>query len=173
MGCAPAAASPLPAATLSSTLTLALALAPALAATLTSSLALALAPALALALTQGVNNAEGALAWPAMAYRLHGNRTQGLRSMDLVLRMIDTYQAQPNALLCADEVFCGRAAHRGTETCAVVEAMASLEQGFAVLNEPALFDRVERLAFNALPAALTADMWTHVYVQQANSIWLG
>ena len=111
-----------------------------------------------------------------MAYRLHGNRTQGLRSMQLVLEMIDTYQAlarrpnpnpnpvidaltpepcdrrsnpipdpdpnpepepepeptpnqaQPNALLCADEVFCGRAPHRGTETCAVVEAMASLEQ---------------------------------------------
>ena len=36
-------------------------------------------------------------------------------------------QGQPNALFCADEVFCGRAAHRGTETCAVVEAMASLE----------------------------------------------
>ena len=91
----------------------------------------------------------------------------------LALWQIDTYQGQVAAMLCADEVFCGRAAHRGTETCAVVEAMASLEQGFAVLNEPALFDRVERLAFNALPAALTADMWTHVYVQQANSIWLG
>ena len=34
-------------------------------------------------------------------------------------------------------------------------------------------DRVERLAFNALPAALTADMWTHVYVQQANSVYAG
>ena len=34
-------------------------------------------------------------------------------------------------------------------------------------------DRVERLAFNALPAALTADMWTHVYVQQANSVFAG
>ena len=40
-----------------------------------------------------MNNAEGALAWPAMAYRLHGNRTQGQRSMQLVLEMIDTYQA--------------------------------------------------------------------------------
>jgi hypothetical protein len=34
-------------------------------------------------------------------------------------------------------------------------------------------DRVERLAFNAMPAALTADMWTHVYVQQANSVFAG
>eukprot|EP00966_Prymnesium_polylepis_P285992 6606292-Prymnesium_polylepis.1 len=117
----------------------------------------------------GVNNAEGALAWPAMTYRIRGNASKGAESMALVLRMIDEYQSQPNALLCADEVFCGRAPHRGTETCAVVEAMASLEQAFAVLGEPTLFDRVETLAFNALPAALTADMWTHVYVQQANS----
>ena len=29
------------------------------------------------------------------------------------------------------------------------------------------------LAFNALPAALTSDMWTHVYVQQANSVFAG
>jgi hypothetical protein len=36
-----------------------------------------------------------------------------------------------------------------------------------------LMDRVERLAFNALPAALTADMWSHVYVQQANSVFAG
>jgi len=121
----------------------------------------------------GVNNAEGALAWPAMAYRLWGNVTKGKEDMSLVLQMIDTYQAQPNALLCADEVFCGRAPHRGTETCAVVEAMASLEQAFAVLGTPELFDRVETLAFNALPAALTADMWTHVYVQQANSVFAG
>ena len=33
-----------------------------------------------------------------MAYRLHGNRTQGLRSMQLVLEMIDTYQALALAL---------------------------------------------------------------------------
>lgn len=33
--------------------------------------------------------------------------------------------------------------------------------------------QVERLAFNAMPGALTADMWTHVYVQQANSVFAG
>jgi len=33
-----------------------------------------------------------------MAYRLHGNRTQGQRSMQLVLEMIDTYQALALAL---------------------------------------------------------------------------
>ena len=40
-------------------------------------------------------------------------------------------------------------------------------------GDPLLMDRVERLAFNAMPAALTADMWTHVYVQQSNSVFAG
>ena len=56
-------------------------------------------------------------------------------------------------MFCADEVFCGRAPHRGTETCAVVEAMASLEYDFEVLGDPLLMDRVERLTFNAMPAS--------------------
>ena len=47
--------------------------------------------------------------------------------------------------------------------------MASYEQSFATLGRLELMDRVERIGFNALPAALTADMWTHVYVQQ---VWL-
>ena len=71
-------------------------------------------------------------------------------------------------LLCPNlglQVFCGREPHRGTETCAVVEAMASLEYAFTTLGDPLLMDRVERLAFNAMPAALTADMWTHVCVE--------
>ena len=71
-----------------------------------------------------------------------------------------------NTLFCADEVFCGRDPNRGTETCAVVESMASLEQAFATFGTPALMDRVERLAFNSLPAALTGDMWTHVMLRQ-------
>lgn len=93
--------------------------------------------------------------------------------MDYVLGMLDKYQGQAQSLFCADEVFCGREPNRGTETCAVVEAMASLEYAFETLGDPALMDRVERLAFNAMPGALTADMWTHVYVQQANSVFAG
>jgi len=129
----------------------------------------------------GVNNAEGALAWPAMDRRLGAAQGEADAAMTLVLSRLDEYQGQPNALFCADEVFCGRAPHRGTETCAVVEAMASLEQAFSVLGDPSLVDRLaypptrrlEALAFNALPAALTDDMWTHVYVQQANSVFAG
>eukprot|EP00040_Diaphanoeca_grandis_P018240 m.95757 g.95757 ORF g.95757 m.95757 type:complete len:385 (+) comp26846_c0_seq2:321-1475(+) len=51
--------------------------------------------------------------------------------------------------------------------------MFSLEMAFATFGEVELFDLVERIAFNALPGALTGDMWTHVYVQQANSVYAG
>eukprot|EP00854_Cymbomonas_tetramitiformis_P005362 gene5362-6506_t len=120
----------------------------------------------------GVNNAEGALRWPSVAYRMSGAAADA-KEMDVVLGMLDKYQGQPNALFCADEVFCGRQPNRGTETCAVVEAIAALEFAFLTLGDVALLDRAERLAFNGLPAALTADMWTHVYVQQANSVFAG
>lgn len=44
-------------------------------------------------------------------------------------------------------------------TAQVVEMMASFEHSFATLGMLELQDRVERLAFNALPAALTGDMY--------------
>jgi hypothetical protein len=93
--------------------------------------------------------------------------------MHFALGMMDKYQGQLQSLFCADEVFCGRDPNRGTETCAVVEAIASLEFAFVTLGTTSLIDRAERLAFNALPAALTSDMWTHVYVQQAPPQSLG
>ena len=117
----------------------------------------------------GVNNAEGGLRWPGELYRLNGSLAAGQDAMELLTSKLDVYHGQVQGTMCADEVFCGRDPERGTETCTVVEMMASYEQSFATLGRLELMDRIERLAFNALPAALTADMWTHVYVQQANS----
>ena len=93
--------------------------------------------------------------------------------MDVVLAMMGEYQGQPAALFGADEVFAGRQPERGTETCLVVEAMASLELAFTTFGAGELYDRVERLALNAMPAALDATMWANVYVQQANSVFAG
>lgn len=56
----------------------------------------------------GVNNAEGALRWPATLYRLNGSRADGLAAMRLVLGRLDEHQGQIQSLLCADEVLCGR-----------------------------------------------------------------
>merc|ERR1719261_862453 len=59
----------------------------------------------------GVNNAEGALNWPAVAYRMTGNVSEALQ-LNQVFSMLDKYQAQLQSILCADEVFCGREPHR-------------------------------------------------------------
>jgi hypothetical protein len=39
-----------------------------------------------------------------------------------------------------------------------------------VVGDPALADRIERIAFNALPATFSADMWAHQYDQQPNQV---
>jgi uncharacterized protein len=38
------------------------------------------------------------------------------------------------------------------------------------LGDPALGDRLERLAFNALPGTFTDDMWAHQYDQEPNQV---
>jgi len=58
----------------------------------------------------------------------------------------------------------------GTELCAVIEYMYSMEKLFEIFGEVALADRLEVLAYNALPGAMTPDMWAHQYDQQANQV---
>ncbi len=83
---------------------------------------------------------------------------------------LDRYHGQPNGMFSADEHYAGRDPSEGTELCAVVEAMFSLEQSVAARGGVALADRLERIAYNALPATLSADMWSHQYDQQANQV---
>ena len=67
-----------------------------------------------------------------------------------------------------DEHLAGLDPSQGTELCAVVEYLFSLEVLLAILGDPAFGDRLERIAYNALPATFSPDMWAHQYDQQAN-----
>ena len=69
-----------------------------------------------------------------------------------------------------DEVLSGIDPTRGTELCSVVEQMFSYEILFAHTGDAKWAERLEMLAFNALPATLSEDMWTHQYVQMVNQI---
>ena len=84
--------------------------------------------------------------------------------------MLDRYHGLPNGMFSADEHYAGQDPSQGTELCAVVEAMFSLQQAIRVTGDAALADRLERIAFNALPATFTADMWAHQYDQQPNQV---
>ncbi|KAF7289348.1 hypothetical protein MIND_01396900 [Mycena indigotica] len=57
-----------------------------------------------------------------------------------------------------------------TELCLVVEAMFSGSYLFQVTGDPKYADQVERMAYNALPATLTGDMWGRQYLQQQNQV---
>ena len=69
-----------------------------------------------------------------------------------------------------DEVLSGINPTRGTELCSVVEQMYSYEILYAHTGDSKWAQRLEMLAFNALPATLSEDMWTHQYVQMVNQI---
>ena len=76
-----------------------------------------------------------------------------------------------NGMFTGDEHLNGQSPVQGTETCAVVEAMYSLEQ-LNVLGDfgAEIPDILEKIAFNALPAAFDKDMQGHQYDQQVNQV---
>jgi len=118
--------------------------------------------------THGVNNAMAMKA--AAVWWLITGAVQDRENLSLMLKALDQYHGQPSGVFGADEVYAGRDPSQGTELCAVVEAMFSLETDIAILGDPALGDRLEKIAYNALPGTLTGDLWAHQYDQQANQV---
>lgn len=87
-----------------------------------------------------------------------------------MLALLDKYHGTAVGHFTGDECLSGNSPIQGTELCGVVEAMYSYEIMFAVTGEWYWLDRLEMLAFNALPAAISEDMWTHQYDQLVNQI---
>ncbi len=83
-------------------------------------------------------------------------------------QILDKYNGTAFEGFTGDEVLSGIDPTRGTELCSVVEQMYSYEEIFAHTGDNKWAQRLEMLAFNALPATLTEDMWAHQYVQQVN-----
>ncbi len=87
-----------------------------------------------------------------------------------MIEILDTYHGQVTGMFSGDECLAGRNPLQGSELCAVVEYMYSLEVLTSIFGDPAFADRLERLAYNALPATLAPDAWSHQYVQQVNQV---
>ncbi len=87
-----------------------------------------------------------------------------------MIEFLDRHHGQVTGMFTGDECLAGRNPLQGTELCSVVEFMFSLEQLFAVFGNPFFGDRLERVAFNALPATFSPDMWSHQYDQQVNQV---
>lgn len=80
------------------------------------------------------------------------------------------YNGTPVGLFTGDECLSGLSPIQGTELCSVVEQMYSYELLYAYTGDSKWAERLELLAFNALPASVSDDMWTHQYVQMSNQI---
>lgn len=115
-----------------------------------------------------VNNAmmlkTGALLW-----RLTG-RPEDLANAADMAALLDRFHGTAVGTFTGDECLGGLSPVRGTELCAVAETMYSLEHLLAASGETRWADRLERIAFNALPATFSPDMWSHQYDQQVNQV---
>jgi len=118
--------------------------------------------------THGVNNAMGIKAGP-LWYRQSGAEADR-NAVYRAIKMLDKYHGQANGVFSADEHYAGLSPSQGSELCLVVEYMFSLETAISVLGDSALADRLERIAYNALPATFKKDMWARQYDQQVNQV---
>jgi uncharacterized protein len=115
-----------------------------------------------------VNNAM-AIKYPGLWYQQAGDDRFKKAVFDGISKY-DLNHGQAGGRFSGDEHLSGKSPDRGTELCSVVEYMYSLEELYSIFGDNSLADRLELLAFNALPGTTTADMWAHQYDQQSNQV---
>jgi len=116
----------------------------------------------------GVNVAMG-IKSPAINYQRTGDEKY-LKSLKTGFSDLMTLHGLPNGVFSADEDLHGNNPVQGTELCAIVEAMYSLEEAAAITGDAAYLDALERMAFNALPSQTTDDYNNKQYFQVANQV---
>jgi hypothetical protein len=115
-----------------------------------------------------VNVAMG-IKTPGVLYELTGE-TRGKEAVLRGLESLMTYHGQAHGMFSGDEWLSGTHPSQGVELCAVVEYMFSMEQLTRIFGLGKFGDILEKVAFNALPAAISADWTSHQYDQQVNQI---
>lgn len=116
----------------------------------------------------GVNLAQG-MKEPYIYYQQHPD-TQYADATRKGFADLDRYDGLPFGLFAADESLHGNDPTQGSELCTAVEMMYSLENILRISGEVEYADRLEKIAFNALPAQVDGDLISHQYFQQANQV---
>ncbi|KAK1640697.1 hypothetical protein BDP81DRAFT_509919 [Colletotrichum phormii] len=110
------------------------------------------------------------LRYPAHLNRMHPSPELANLSRDAVAKTFK-YHGTPAGSLSSDEYIGGLSPQRGSELCCSVELMLSLSYLYQLFGDNDLADRVELAAFNAIPAGISADWWSHQYITQVNQPW--
>ena len=118
--------------------------------------------------THGVNNGQAIKTGPVWSL-VSGSEADRSAVLKMIAEL-NKYHGLPNGMFSCDEHLAGLDPSQGSELCTVVEYMFSLERSLAIAGDPTLGDRLEQLAFNALPGTLTDDMWAHQYNQEPNQV---
>ncbi|HEY9534386.1 MAG TPA: beta-L-arabinofuranosidase domain-containing protein [Mucilaginibacter sp.] len=118
----------------------------------------------------GVNLAEG-MKEPLIYYQQHPEQ-QYVDAMQKGLHDLTKYNGMAHGLFGADESLHGSNPTQGSELCTAVEMMFTLENSLAITGGVDYADRLEKIAFNALPAQTSEDYMTRQYFQQANQVML-
>ena len=116
----------------------------------------------------GVNLAEG-MKEPAVYYQQHPE-ARYLAATDKGLADLDRYNGMPYGLFGADESIHGDDPTQGSELCTAVEMLYTLESLVKITGKVDYADRLEKIAFNALPAQVDSDFIGRQYFQQANQV---
>lgn len=106
--------------------------------------------------------------YEALTSKLFGEEYKA--EAEKLFEILEEYNGTAVGTFTGDECLSGTANNQGTELCSVVELMYSCELLYELTGNPLWADRLEKIAFNALPATISEDMWTHQYDQQVNQI---
>jgi hypothetical protein len=116
-----------------------------------------------------VVNVAMALKTPGTLYQLTGDPKE-LQSVYQGIESLMKYHGQAHGMFSGDEWLSGTDPSQGVELCAVVEYMFTMEQLIRIFGDGRFGDILEKVAFNALPAAISADWTSHQYDQQVNQM---
>lgn len=116
----------------------------------------------------GVNVGMG-LKDPVINYQRTGNKKY-LQDLHTGFADLMHLHGLPMGIFSADEDLHGNAPTQGTELCAIVEAMFSLEEIIGITGDPQYMEALERMTFNALPTQTTDDYNNKQYFQIANQV---
>lgn len=119
--------------------------------------------------TNHIVNVTMGFKYPAMLSYFYNDKDYEAISIKGI-KSAEKYHGVATGAINGDEHLSGNNPSQGAELCSIVEYMFSMQTMLERFGNPYFADKLERLAYNALPATITEDFMAHQYLQQANQV---